>query len=484
MDNQFVRLAVLVCIALFLVACQPIQPPVISSDPAAATTTYIDEQGYFTVEYPAEWVALGDLFADAPFPHVGIGSHQEIVDLSTAEQLLPEDQIGVGLMLIPRAMFAEAGITAETPLTEVAPLLLMAMSGDAALTAALLGDAAATPITLRNGAPAVRLAFDGLTEAYEITLADVGDGLLLFASRIQALDHRNAALEAQVDAVVDSFALNATAEQVMGFIMAQMGAIEAPTGAAPTVVFTATTDYIYEGPTSIPAGLTRIELVNAGEKEHMLWAVKLDEGKGFEDLMGVFAMFEMEPAFPEWMAWYGGVTAGPGNSAAYTIDLTPGTYTLFSFSEDENGVMDAAKGMVATLTVTEGAGAAVSPPTADLRMQLVDFSFIIEGKPAAGAQIVEIANTGMEAHEVVLLRLAEGASMADVMAFMMAGENAEGAPPFELSGGAGPMEAGMTAWYEADLPSGEYGIICFLPSPVNEGAPHFMLGMAQQVSVK
>lgn len=257
---------------------------------------------------------------------------------------------------------------------------------------------------------------------------------------------------------------------------------EAPTGAAPTVTFTAANN-AYEGPTSIQAGLTRIELINAGEKEHMLWAVKLDEGKHFDDLMAVFAAFESNPAFPDWMQWYGGVTAAPDDSAAYTIDLTPGSYTLFSFSEDENGVMDAAKGMVATLAVTEGASAAVSPPAADLRMQLVDFSFIIEGEPGAGSQIVEIANTGMEAHEVVLLRLAEGASMTDVMAFMMAGENAEGAPPFEFSGGAGPMEAGMTAWYEADLPSGEYGIICFLPSPANEGAPHFMLGMAQQVSV-
>nr|MBP8292526.1 hypothetical protein [Caldilineaceae bacterium] len=168
---------------------------------------------------------------------------------------------------------------------------------------------------------------------------------------------------------------------------------------------------------------------------------------------------------------------------AYTIDLTPGAYTHFSFSEDENGKPHATKGMVATLTVTERGDSAATPPAADLRMQLVDFNFIIEGEPAAGPQVVEIVNTGLEPHEVVLLRLAVGASMQDVMASMMAGENAEGAPPFEFSGGAGPMAAGMTAWYEADLPSGEYGIICFLPSPVNEGAPHFMLGMAQQVSV-
>lgn len=482
MNNRFLRSAVLIYIALFLIACQPIQSPSTISQPASTLTTYIDEHGLFAVEVPTDWVALGYLFDDAPFPHVGVGSHQEIIDLSMAEQLLPEDQIGVALMLVPRDLFAEAGITAETPLAEVASLLLMAMSGDAELMAGLIGDAAAEPVTLANGAPVVRLAFDGVTEAYEMTLADLGDGLLLFASRIQALDHHNAALEAQVDAVVDSFALTASAEEVMGFIMAQMGAMEMPGGAAPTVTFTAT-EYAYEGPESIPAGLTRLELVNAGEKEHMLWAVKLDEGKGFEDLMGVFAAFETEPAFPEWMAWYGGVTAGPGNSAAYTVDLTPGSYTIFSFSQDENGEPDAAKGMVATLTVTESADTAAAPPVADLRMELVDFSFIIEGEPAAGPQIVEIANTGMEPHEVVLLNLAEGASIQDVMTFMMAGENAEGAPPFEFSGGAGPMEAGMTAWYEADLPSGEYGIICFLPSPANEGAPHFMLGMVQQVSV-
>jgi hypothetical protein len=80
-----------------------------------------------------------------------------------------------------------------------------------------------------------------------MTLADLGDGLLLFASRIQALDHHNAALEAQVDAVINSFAWTASAEQVMGFITAQMSATEAPTGAAPTVSFTAAND-AYEGP--------------------------------------------------------------------------------------------------------------------------------------------------------------------------------------------------------------------------------------------
>jgi hypothetical protein len=672
MTNRFLRWTTLAGIALFLIACRPIQPAPAASQPSASTT-YVDENALFSVDYPADWVAQGDLFVDAPFPHVAIATHQEIMDLSMAEQLLPADQIGVVLMLVPRDMFGEAGITAETPLAEALPVLLTAMSGDAVLMSGLIGDAAPEPITLANGAPAVRLAFAGVTEAYEITLADLGDGLYLFGSRIQALNHHNEALEAQVDTVVDSFTLTASAEDVSGFVMEKMGAAQASSGAAggepirvegngevpfyarfgenetfsdgewavivfyrppecipadfnlnqffhfpgendpgafgctpptttgietwqngpdvdpaplvaevtgrgavpvwfiaapeletaladgevtigelaglpslqtgtaatysellhpsqsnespliqfvatgvledggaftvdvsqgaadvedhvtidfaqpdatsaPTVTFVAT-EYAYEGPESVPGGLTRIELVNAGEQEHMLWLVKLDEGKTFEDLMGVFAAFETAPAFPDWMTWYGGVTAGPGGSGAYTVDLAPGAYTLFSFSEDENGEPDAAKSMAATLTVTEPAGMTATPPAADLRIELVDFSFVVEGEPAAGPGIAEVANTGAEPHEVVLLRLAEGATVQDAMAFMMAGEEAAGAPPFEFAGGAGPLATGLTAWYEFDVPPGEYGLICFLPSLTNEGAPHFMLGMVAQVSV-
>ena len=189
------------------------------------------------------------------------------------------------------------------------------------------------------------------------------------------------------------------------------------------------------------------------------------------------------------MVWYGGISAGPGQSSAYTIDLVPGNYALFSMSSGEDGVPDAAKGMEMMLTVTEAAENEVgtnniTPPIADLRTELVDFSYIINGTPAAGPQIVEVTNTGMEPHEMILLKLAEGASVQDALDFMMAGKEAEGAPPFEFAGGAGPMHAVLTAWYEADLEAGEYGLICFISSPANDFAPHFMLGMVRQVTVE
>jgi hypothetical protein len=484
-------------VLLALVGCRPVQPLPIDSTPGDAAppnlATYTDAGGIYSVVYPADWVVIGGFVADMPFPNVAIGSNHEILELSEAAQLLPPDQIGAGLVVMPRAALAAAGIEASTPLTAALPLVLGAMSDDPAFMAQLAGAAPAAATSLANGANAARIEFEGPTEAYSITLADLGDGLLLFAPRVQALGSRNAELEAQVDAIVDSFTLTASEEQLRALSAAPGADSTADstadssvnTGAPPTVTFTAT-EYAYVAPETIPGGLTRIELANTGEQAHMLWLVKVDEGKTFGDLMAVFSNFADEPSFPTWMTWYGGVTAEPGGSAAYTVDLAQGMYLYFSMSEDENGEPDAAKGMAGTLSVTEPSATGATPPASDLRVELVEFSFLIDGEPASGPQVVEIANTGAEPHEVVLLKLAEGATVQDAMDFMMADPEANpeaGAPPFEFYGGAGPQASGLTTWYEVDIPPGEYGITCFLPSPTNDGASHLMLGMVQQVSV-
>jgi hypothetical protein len=213
--------------------------------------------------------------------------------------------------------------------------------------------------------------------------------------------------------------------------------------------------------------------------------VRLDEGYGVDEFMNtLMSVFGGSPEFPEWFQWYGGVTASPGNTLAYTIDLIPGNYVIFSVSGAESGEPDLARGMLSTLTVGEAADNEATPPAADLRALLVDFSFVIEGTPKPGPMIVEVANMGAEPHEIALMQLFDGAGLSDVMDFMMAGEDAEGAPPFMPAGGVAPMNAGLTGWYEADMPAGNYAIICFIPSVANEGMPHFMLGMAQEVSVE
>ena len=309
-------------LVLILAACQPVLPAASTEAPSPDLATYTDAGGLFTVQHPAGWVVDATSFPDMPMPYVALGSNQEILDASTAWQPLPEDQIGVAVMLVPRALFAEAGITDDMPLEDALPLIVTAMSADDPQAPEDAFASTAEALTLANGLPAIRMEGEATTEAYLMTAADLGDGLLLIAPRIQAVGVHNEALEAQVDAVINSFELTASAGDVMGHVMDNLAQMEAQAVAgdmagapAPTVAFTAT-DFAFEGPAEIQGGLTRIELTNAGEHEHGLWLVRLDEGKTLEDFLGVMAEIDGATEIPDWFAFDGGVTAEPGATVA------------------------------------------------------------------------------------------------------------------------------------------------------------------------
>ncbi len=80
-------------------------------------------------------------------------------------------------------------------------------------------------------------------------------------------------------------------------------------------------------------------------------------------------------------------------------------------------------------------------------------------------------------HEAIVYKPDEGVSVQDAMDFMLAGEDAEGPPPFMAVGCMAPMSTDLTAWYEMEFENGDYGLSCFIPSPANQGTPHFVLGM-------
>jgi len=89
-----------------------------------------------------------------------------------------------------------------------------------------LAEATFESVSLSNGAPAVRITAAAPTEAYVMHFADLDDGLYLFTPQILAVDYKNAELEAQVEAIINSVEVTASAEDVMGFIMGKMGAME------------------------------------------------------------------------------------------------------------------------------------------------------------------------------------------------------------------------------------------------------------------
>src|SRR3954469_16474000 len=56
-----------------------------------------------------------------------------------------------------------------------------------------------------------------------------------------------------------------------------------PAAAVNTVTYTAK-EFTFEGPDSIPAGLTAIQLNDAGQELHHVALIKLEQGKTFADL--------------------------------------------------------------------------------------------------------------------------------------------------------------------------------------------------------
>jgi hypothetical protein len=159
-------------------------------------------------------------------------------------------------------------------------------------------------------------------------------------------------------------------------------------------------DGSYRGPASIPAGLTRVQIVNSGQELHQIQLVQLTNGKTIEELS---AAYRAQPdQTPTWMRAFGGPNAVmPGASASAIVNLAPGDYFLTDMIPDTKGVLHLANGMWKALTVTPATGQA-SEPQADVAITLGDFSFALPEPPTAGEHTVSVENAGKQQHEVVL----------------------------------------------------------------------------------
>lgn len=178
---------------------------------------------------------------------------------------------------------------------------------------------------------------------------------------------------------------------------------------------------------------------------------------------------------PEWATpagAVGGVTRGENGSVA--LDLEPGNYFYFC---PIHGHMF--QGMMGILNVTQ-ADEEAEPPTADARIELVDYNFTLPGELGAQTKVIEVVNVGSEPHEAPLFRLHGNATVMD---FLHAVEdpNATGPPPGAVMGGVNVIAPGQTAYILVDLEAGaRYGMACFAESESHGGAAHLELGMVKE----
>jgi len=247
--------------------------------------------------------------------------------------------------------------------------------------------------------------------------------------------------------------------------------------AAPNVVIVTASDFKFDAPAEMPAGLTTFRLANRGPSLHHIQLIKLGEGKTVDDLL---AAFKTPGPPPSWMSVAGGPNPPePGDTANATLSLEPGSYAMLCFVPTPDGLPHVMKGMIQPLTVTGPARTGVAEPSADLVIKLVDYDFQLSKPLTAGRHTIRIENAGPQEHELAIVRLDPGKKPED---FALWGMKQVGPAPGKMLGGVSGIVPGMHASIDVEFTPGQYAFLCFAPDS-KDGKPHFLHGMAKLLEV-
>ena len=258
-------------------------------------------------------------------------------------------------------------------------------------------------------------------------------------------------------------------------------AAKAPYRAAPGAFTITAWDYAFDAPDTAVAGMTEITLANKGPELHHVQLIFLDEGKTLSDL---FAAMQQSPVPPKWAHEAGGPnTPVPGGTAVASVRLKPGRYAVLCFIPSPDGKPHVMKGMAREIVVVPAKGASAAAPGANAAaattITLSDYDFALSSPLAAGRQRIRVVNTAAQPHEVFLVRLGEGRTAADIVAWV---EKMDGPPPGMPFGGTTGIATGGENIVSVDLAPGEYALLCFIPD-AKDGKMHVEHGMMKQVTV-
>ncbi|HEY7566860.1 MAG TPA: hypothetical protein VH762_04780, partial [Gemmatimonadaceae bacterium] len=102
-------------------------------------------------------------------------------------------------------------------------------------------------------------------------------------------------------------------------------------------------EFTFDAPDTLPAGFTRVNLMNHGVEPHHLVVVRLDSGHVVGELLQSVSAEKV----PNWVTLLGGPNATmPGSTTETLIELTPGNYAILCVIPSTDGTPHVAKGMV------------------------------------------------------------------------------------------------------------------------------------------
>jgi hypothetical protein len=263
-------------------------------------------------------------------------------------------------------------------------------------------------------------------------------------------------------------------------------AAKAPYRAAAGAFTITAWDYAFDAPDTAVAGMTEITLVNKGPELHHVQLIRLDDGKKLSDL---FAAVGKGHGPPSWAHEAGGPnTPVPGGTSVASVNLEAGRYALLCFIPSPDGKPHVMKGMAREFVVVPATGAkaaaqhaskGVAQGSAPVTITLTDYDFGLSASLVAGKQQIRVVNVAAQPHEVFLVKLGEGRTPADIVAWV---EEPNGPPPGMPFGGTTGIATGGENIVSVDLAPGEYALLCFIPD-AKDGKMHVMHGMMKQVTV-
>ena len=241
---------------------------------------------------------------------------------------------------------------------------------------------------------------------------------------------------------------------------------------APTLPVVAR-DFAFTMPATIPSGLVRLRLTNAGHDLHEAMLVHFirpgGSARAYVDSVRADVSF---PAFTEDIGGAG--LTMPGASSATWLVLQPGRYAVVCWKGDH-----LRQGMAHDLIVTAAPGRA-EPPHASAELVLRDFSYVLDRPLTAGHHVLHVVNRGTEPHEADIFRITDSTGFAAYDRWL---EHEVGLPPITPVGGIGDLLPGREAWMELQLTPGRYLILCTIPA-ANGRKPHYTLGMRYEFTVR
>ena len=257
--------------------------------------------------------------------------------------------------------------------------------------------------------------------------------------------------------------------------------------ARPKITITAH-DFSFDLPAQIPSGYVDVTLANKGREQHQVELVKLGSMTmaQFKKAADTTDIGAVKPG----TVFVGGPNgAEPNTSTTATVKLDPGKYAITCFiPANSDGKPHAAHGMIGEVTVATTAASTDVAPAADATIVLGDFSFTVP-PGFTGKGTLDISNQGNQVHEMILLKLAPGKTLADAKKYLLVPPGTPppaGPPPFAPIPGIGGitgLSSQQHAWLDLNLTAGNYVLICFFPDTTKGGLPHALEGMVKEFTI-